>query len=260
MRRTMFLLMALAAVSSEAAVLCTAKSGSGTVRVRTTCRRRERQLDPAALDLQGPPGRGTAFEASADTPPGSPSPLDDEFNNPSVDGKWSWVNQGSATIAASPNGYTTLTVTPTNGDNWRMRVQSKSGSFTVTMRYASGFPMANYAATGFVFRNSSTGKFTSYGFGYNSGPNILVQRFNDPTTFSFTAINFGLTTAQYLKATSDGTTLTFYASLDGAAWTRIGTETIATHIGTLDQIGFGVDCNNNGATAFDTVLYWFRVA
>ena len=260
MRRTMFLLMALAAVSSEAAVLCTAKSGSGTVRVRTTCRRRERQLDPAALDLQGPAGRGTAFEASADTPPGSPSPLDDEFNNPSVDGKWSWVNQGSATIAASPNGYTTLTVTPTNGDNWRMRVQSKSGSFTVTMRYATGFPMANYAATGFVFRNSSTGKFTSYGFGYNSGPNILVQRFNDPTTFSFTPINFGLTTAQYLKATSDGTTLTFYASLDGVAWTRIGTETIATHIGTLDQIGFGVDCNNNGATAFDTALYWFRVA
>ena len=174
--------------------------------------------------------------------------------------KWSWVNQGSATIAASPNGYTTLTVTPANGDNWRMRVQSKSGSFTVTMRYASGFPMANYAATGFVFRDSSTGKFTSYGFGYNSGPNILVQRFNDPTTFSFTPINFGLTTAQYLKATSDGTTLTFYASLDGTAWTRIGTETIATHIGTLDQIGFGVDCNNNGATAFDTVLYWFRVA
>src|SRR5437879_13412957 len=79
MRRTMFLLMALAAVSSDAAVLCTAKSGSGTVRVRTTCRRREKQLDPAALDLQGPPGRGTAFEASADTPPGSPSPLDAQF-------------------------------------------------------------------------------------------------------------------------------------------------------------------------------------
>ena len=108
MRRTMVLLMTLAAVSSDAAVLCTAKSGSATVRVRTTCRRHERQLDPAALDLQGPAGRGTAFEAPADTPPGSPSPLDDEFNNPSVDGKWSWVNQGSATIAASPNGYTTL--------------------------------------------------------------------------------------------------------------------------------------------------------
>ena len=260
MGRTIFLVMALASVSSDAAVLCTAKSGSGIVRVRTTCRRRERQLDPVALGLQGPAGQGTAFEAPADITPRSASPLDDEFNAASVDGKWSWVNQGSATIAAGANGYTTLTVTPTNGDSWRMRVQSKSGSFTVTMRYASGFPIANYAATGFVFRNSSNGKFTSYGFGYNGGPNIIVQRFTDATTFSSTQINFGLTMAQYLKATSDGTTLTFYASLDGVAWIKIGTETIATHIGTLDQIGFGVDCNNNGAAAFDTVLYWFRVA
>jgi len=130
MMRMSLLVAMLVAMTSDAAVLCTAKSGSGTVRVRTTCRRRETQLDPAALRLQGPAGRGTAFEAPADPAPGSPSTLDDEFNSAAVDGKWSWVNQGSATIAASANGYTTLTVTPTNGDNWRMRVQPKSGSFT----------------------------------------------------------------------------------------------------------------------------------
>src|SRR5438552_5329056 len=46
----------VSAITSNAAVLCTGGSGSGTVRVRATCRPRETQLDPVALGLQGPPG------------------------------------------------------------------------------------------------------------------------------------------------------------------------------------------------------------
>jgi hypothetical protein len=38
----------------EAAVLCTAKSGEGTIRIREACRKNEIQLDPVALGLKGP--------------------------------------------------------------------------------------------------------------------------------------------------------------------------------------------------------------
>src|SRR5262245_37345549 len=38
----------------EAAVLCAPKKGTGAVFVRETCKKNERQLDPAALGLRGP--------------------------------------------------------------------------------------------------------------------------------------------------------------------------------------------------------------
>src|SRR5207249_11648692 len=61
MKRTRGAVMALGALvmgfgGAQATVLCTDGSGTGTVRVREACRRREVQLDPVALGLQGPPG------------------------------------------------------------------------------------------------------------------------------------------------------------------------------------------------------------
>ena len=38
------------------AVLCTGRTGTGTLRVRELCHPRETQVDPADLGLQGPPG------------------------------------------------------------------------------------------------------------------------------------------------------------------------------------------------------------
>ena len=59
MRTTCYLaLFLVTGVSSlaNAAVLCTEKSGEGTVRIREACKKNETQLDPVALELQGPPG------------------------------------------------------------------------------------------------------------------------------------------------------------------------------------------------------------
>src|SRR5256885_1385764 len=62
MRRTMCLVMALASVSSDAAVLCTAKSGSGIVRVRTTC-----SAAPPSSTPPSPPWRHCAGQADIST-------------------------------------------------------------------------------------------------------------------------------------------------------------------------------------------------
>lgn len=59
MRAVVVSLVLWVGVGADAAVLCTARSGSGTVRVRATCRPHETQLDPVELGLQGPAGPAT---------------------------------------------------------------------------------------------------------------------------------------------------------------------------------------------------------
>src|SRR5438034_8970012 len=67
------LLVVSVATTARAAVLCTSGSGSGTVRVRESCRPREVQLDPVALGLQGPPGpQGPPGEPGAKGNAGAP--------------------------------------------------------------------------------------------------------------------------------------------------------------------------------------------
>lgn len=63
---------ALLAADANGAVLCTSRTGSGTVRVRVTCKTNEVQLDPVALGLTGPTGATGATGAQGST--GSPGP------------------------------------------------------------------------------------------------------------------------------------------------------------------------------------------
>lgn len=57
MRKVLLAVLMVGAWSRvDAAVLCTPKSGQGSVSVRTECKKNEVQLDPAALGLQGPVG------------------------------------------------------------------------------------------------------------------------------------------------------------------------------------------------------------
>ena len=50
-----------------AMVLCTGRTGAGTLKVRETCTSREMQVDPVELGLQGPPG-----DPGEPGPPGDP--------------------------------------------------------------------------------------------------------------------------------------------------------------------------------------------
>ncbi len=74
MKRRLLLVAILVAVCphARAAVLCTGRTGSGTVRVREACRSSETQLDPDALGLHGIPGPTGATGAMG--PPGATGP------------------------------------------------------------------------------------------------------------------------------------------------------------------------------------------
>src|SRR5262245_29723199 len=70
----LILVLVVSAASASAVVLCAKPRPDGTfntsVRIRETCRPNERQLDPAALGLQGPPGPTGATGTGAAGPTG----------------------------------------------------------------------------------------------------------------------------------------------------------------------------------------------
>src|SRR2546426_5577564 len=63
---------------APAMVLCTGRTGTGTLRVRETCTSREMQVDPVELGLQGPAGDpGDPGPQGDPGPPGDPGPAGD---------------------------------------------------------------------------------------------------------------------------------------------------------------------------------------
>src|SRR5437764_2666263 len=79
--------------------------------------------------VTGPTGAGGAgagtvngFEWPNAVIPGSPPAQDDEFNDNSVDGKWSWIDQGSATLVEEHSCCEVLTVPAAGGTNLAMRL------------------------------------------------------------------------------------------------------------------------------------------
>lgn len=59
-------------VPAHAVVFCTAKTGSGTIRIRPACKKNESQLDPVALGLKGEPGPKGDPGAKGDAAPEAP--------------------------------------------------------------------------------------------------------------------------------------------------------------------------------------------
>src|SRR5690606_35054656 len=72
-------------------------------------------IDELALGGGGG-GGGGAGGAPWDIPPSSPNAADDEFSDNSFDTtKWTWLNQGSATITEAAGGYGHAVLTDPSG-------------------------------------------------------------------------------------------------------------------------------------------------
>lgn len=191
--------------------------------------------------------------------PLAPSVYDDEFDDDTVDSKWSWVNQGSATITEL-DSVTLLAVPAVTGDNYRLRVQAApSGDFTLTGRMQASVPSTMYIAWGLVLYNSGNGKFISWGLTCNSDPNLTMTRYNSATSFgSNTTGTSRWDTAPFWRITRASNTFSFLVSRDGYSWLPFTTETLSNHLSALTHIGFGGN-SNNGSNALTLALHSFRV-
>ncbi len=207
-------------------------------------------------------GGGSSYEFPIDEPPVIPHDKDDEFNDTSLNAKWSWVNQGAATWSES-NGYGKMILPSVTGDNMRVLVQSKpAGDFTMTMKLQKLFtPWNNYFNAGLVMRDSTSGRLIMWGLCKRSTfEGAHYMKFSSPTVFSSEPFLRAFSEFKYLRCRFVGITVYADFSYDGSNWIQHYSETITSFLTGFDQIGIGMFRNNNdGISSYFTQFDWFRV-
>lgn len=203
--------------------------------------------------------------------PGGPAATahstDDEFEGTSLDGKWSWVNQGSSSVAFPGGGVMVATAAHSVTDSHRLLTQTApSGDFTAIARVSAAFLASAYRGAGLCVRKSSDGKIVHWVIETN-GTDIYLsaQRWTNATTFSAGISSFNLSTSGrltgpiWLRLRKNGTNLELSWSIDGAAWSPVlVTEAIATFLSSFDEFGLIFFANAGTAIAQDSAFWLFH--
>jgi hypothetical protein len=216
-------------------------------------------------------GGGGAVWATEDSrvAPASANALDDEFEGAAgaaIAAAWTAVNATGATAVLDGKGRVIVTSNATAGTNINACVKTAPAApWTIYTRCS----LANSASTphsGLVVRKSSTGNLLTFGPVVSSLLTTQLQllRWNSVTSFSSTLQSPTLPQVYwptYYKIHNDGTTLTFSVSFIGTEpshWIAIGTDALASFIGSVDQIGIFVDAQN-ASVAGVSLHEFFRV-
>jgi hypothetical protein len=211
-----------------------------------------------------------------DKPPASPNAMDDEFDDSSFNTTlWADRNSGPSKDESTYPGVCLLTASADSGTNVRGIEQAISGSFDIRAKLTA---MAFYPAStsdtpywGIYAANNSSGKLVTCGIEVTSFSSIgyypRAVRWNSATSGPTAGITTGGSPTNlrawpiYFRLVSDGTNLLPYISLDGIAWVKVtgdATETIATHLSSIDRVGIFVQSKNGNSQPLSVVAHWFR--
>lgn len=200
---------------------------------------------------------------SPDSPPVSPNAKDDEFPGSSLDPKWTWVNQSTATAAVS-NSCLIMSIGGTGAVNENLLVQTAPATpWTITAKvFAFGNARGVSGAgcrMGLVARDSVSGHFYTHGFIGNGGnASIGPGWYTNTTTWAnFTGLGAFSTWTNYVyfRISYAAPTTSFLWSFDGVKFFLLGTSTSYAP----DQIGLLVDSAVTGGFENCMVCDWFRV-
>lgn len=221
--------------------------------------------DPAAATLPN------WVTNNPDTPPISANAMDDEFTANSLDAKWAWVNQGSATVSFT-NSLANFAINTIGSRSIRMITQPvPAGNWefvtkctpvwipdsTTSGTTNGGYAIA-YTACGLTLRNSSSSNLTAFYITFDSYLRAYIQRMPNNTGFTSTNYFYNALKPQqwyWLKIKKTSTKYQFSISLDGSIYFQFGEETVGAYI-TADQIGFCMDALSG--TAFNFTVDYFR--
>jgi hypothetical protein len=196
---------------------------------------------------------------SPDTPPASADAMDDEFDAGSLDAKWTWVNQSTATATLS-NSCLVLYDPAHSGDNKRYIYQAApSTPWEFTAKVSLVGKIGNFLSGGLIF-SDSTGKIIEYSMGVDGNPMIAVIHYNSPSSFSGYASTLSPQpiSCMYLKVKNDGTNLIFSFCFDGVGFLPQYSESRTAFLSSgPTRVGLFVDANNTGADALIS-SDWFR--
>ena len=202
------------------------------------------------------------------TPPASPNGMDDEFADTSLDGKWTWRNQGTATWTEA-GGYAIMTLPSQAGDTSRFIYQARgAGDFTATAKIWLPPIQLNFMTAGICLYNSANG-YRTYMAMRNENAVITSQvsmqahvlKMTSDTAWSADSYNvtrWGLG-PMYVRINRTGTTLTYSYSDDGINFVTALSEATATFMNAVTSIGLGHWRNNNNAAVYNGRFDWFRV-
>jgi len=141
-------------------------------------------------------------------------------------------NGGTASVADVTNGMALTAPSATvNARFLRYTAGLPGASWTLTMRGQVVSPHnAVVHSRAIMIRNSTSGRILTFADG--SSTDIILNRWSSYTAFSATAFSYDAYFSEipWRRATSDGTTLSFYTSCDGLEWSLVGTEAIATYL------------------------------
>lgn len=180
-----------------------------------------------------------------DVPPMEPHELDDEFDGDALDASWSVINDNGLTYSVS-NSKLTMTSTA-NGASWNAGVIAKdapAGDFSAVVKASPKFISdPQYVLGGLGVRNSSNGRMMTLGRGIdNYNETLRLSKWASPTSPSHVFSRQMHIATHYIRVRKIGTQIYLDVSREGTAWANIFNETIATYIGSVDQVVLLADC------------------
>lgn len=188
---------------------------------------------------------------SPDALPASPTAYDDEFDAATLDPKWGWVNQGSATATLS-HSYLHLAVPGAADTQVRAVVQAVTGNWTLTARVALVGRLAANCGAGLCLRDNGTGKLVLLQLNHGG---ILVTYMNSATSEDSTpatgpaSYGYGW---QYLQVQATASDLVFRYSPTGTTWVTLATLSRTAWLASITHAG--LFANSNASTYPQTLV------
>lgn len=183
---------------------------------------------------------------------------------PFVLSDYTWVNQFHSTVS-SANGSTILTHEGAdgNGEYASMLVKSAPATpYAIDCLFLPTVKYGEYYTAGFVWRESSTGNYTTLNFGWNNSSDtvdIAYNRFNSSyvyggSYFAQPERRFLMSGFKFFRAVDNGTDRQFYISCDGVHWLQLFSHSRTTYL-TANQVGILVQTPSDTPVILN-VLSW----
>ena len=141
------------------------------------------------------------------------------LTQPAAAATFTWVNQGSATLADSKSGL--LMTTPPSNVSDNLRIAKKTlpaAPYTITIAFLPTAPGVNTYLFGLVLRNSGTGKLVTFTFSHaGGGYKYEAGKWDSPTVYNsnYASWNAATTGPIWLRIADDNTNRIYSISNDG---------------------------------------------
>lgn len=182
-----------------------------------------------------------------------------------VNGDFSWVNQGGATVVTTNGGiYITAPVDGASGPNFRIRTKTAPATpYTLTVLLQADLYPADFLMVAIGFRESGTGKLEVLEQVYSAaggGFVLAVENYAGPTTFHATRAFFNISNIGlpiWMRLVADGTNISFQWSTSGFGFQTIAQVAKNNYFTTgPDQIFFAAATTNATYQAKGHLISW----